>query len=321
MGKRWLQGVISVLIKIQMYFFGMVIRLCLRLGIIRQVARLGVKLVNSPRLKRRAFGKYTPSEHDVVVCTFSKSGTNWSMQIVTQVAAYGAAEFEHIHDIVPWAEAQALPYIVRLDEPTYELAATGLRAVKTHLAADYVPYNERTKYITVIRNPRDVIVSAWYFIRTLMPMVNDLPLEDFIEMHLAGDTIFGVWSHHTAGYWNWRDRSNVLILFYEEMRQDLAATVGKIAGHMEVRLTAEQTARIVEKSSFSYMQNIDHRFAPDIPGLTRNPGKPVMMRAGKSDAGKHELTPDQVTRIDQAIIRQLREIGSDFPYADRYMAN
>lgn len=321
MGRRLLHGVISILMKIQMIVFGAIVRLFIRLGIIRKVAALGAKLANAPRIKRKAFRKYTPREHDVMVCTYSKSGTNWTLQIVTQIAAYGEAEFGHIHDIVPWAEVQMLPYIVRLDEPTYKLAATGLRAVKTHLESDYVPYNERTRYITVIRNPRDVIVSAWHFTRTLMPMIKNLALEDFIEMHLAGDTIFGVWSQHTAGYWSWRDRPNVLILFYEDMRRDLEGTVRKVAGRMGAHLTDEQIEKVVEKSSFSYMQNIDHKFAPDIPGLTRDPGKPVMMRAGKSDAGEGELTPDQMTRIDQVIIRQLQEIGSDFPYADRYMAN
>ena len=319
MGKKLLRGAIGVLIKVLIFVSGVFFQCCIRLGIIRQVAALGAKLGNSPRSKRRIFRKYTPGEHDIMVCTFSKSGTNWTLQIVTQVAAYGEAEFEHIHDIVPWAEAQLLPYIVRLNEPTYELAATGLRAVKTHMEAEYVPYNEQAKYITVIRNPRDVIVSAWHFNRNLLPIVKDLSLEDFIDMHLAGHTIFGVWSQHTAGYWDWRDRSNVLVLFYEDMRRDLEGTVRKIAGFMGVDLTAGQFARVVEKSSFQYMQNVDQKFAPDIPGMTRNSGQPIMMRAGKSGAGKDELTPEQAARIDQAIIGQLREIGSDFPYAERYM--
>jgi len=319
MGKRLLRGAISALIKVVMFVSMVIFRCCIWLGIIRQVAALGAKLGNSPRSKRRIFRKYTPGEHDVMVCTFSKSGTNWTLQIVTQIAAYGEAEFDHIHDIVPWAEAQMLPYIVRLDEPTYKLAATGLRAVKTHMEAEYVPYNEKAKYITVIRNPRDVIVSAWHFTRNLMPIVKGLMLDDFIDMHLAGHTIFGVWSQHTAGYWKWRDRSNVLVLFYEDMRRDLEGTVRKIAGFMGVDLAPGHYASVVEKSSFQYMQNIDHKFAPDIPGLTRNSGKPIMMRAGKSDTGNDELTPEQVARIDQVIIRQLREIGSDFPYAERYM--
>ena len=123
----------------------------------------------------------------------------------------------------------------------------------------------------------------------------------------------------SSDLWNWRHRPNVLVLFYEDMRHDLEGTVRKVAEHMGVRLTDEQIEKVVEKSSFSYMQNIDHKFAPDIPGLARNPGKPVMMRAGKANAGNGELTPEQISRIDQAIIRQLQEIGSDFPYVERYV--
>src|SRR5215471_4515279 len=47
------------------------------------------------------FPNYEPGEHDVLVCAYFKSGTNWTMQIATQIAYRGAAEFEHIHDLVP----------------------------------------------------------------------------------------------------------------------------------------------------------------------------------------------------------------------------
>src|SRR5579871_97376 len=46
------------------------------------------------------FGDYQPTAHDVFACVYFKSGTNWLMQIATQIVNRGQAEFEHIHDIV-----------------------------------------------------------------------------------------------------------------------------------------------------------------------------------------------------------------------------
>ena len=34
---------------------------------------------------------YVPTEHDVFVCSYFKSGTNWTMQIATQIAYRGRA--------------------------------------------------------------------------------------------------------------------------------------------------------------------------------------------------------------------------------------
>ncbi len=56
----------------------------------------------------RFLGKFPedcrPAEHDVLICSYFKSGTNWTMQIAVQVAYRGRAEFEHIHELVPWPE-------------------------------------------------------------------------------------------------------------------------------------------------------------------------------------------------------------------------
>lgn len=49
------------------------------------------------------FEKYEPAPYDVFICSYFKSGTNWIMQI----AYRGAAQFAHIHDLVPWPDIAA----------------------------------------------------------------------------------------------------------------------------------------------------------------------------------------------------------------------
>src|SRR5581483_3718563 len=38
------------------------------------------------------FGDYQPTAHDVFACVYFKSGTNWLMQIATQIVNRGRAE-------------------------------------------------------------------------------------------------------------------------------------------------------------------------------------------------------------------------------------
>lgn len=52
--------------------------------------RIGQSIMGSETIKTRAFEGYTPASHDVFVCTYSKSGTYWMLQIVTQIAGRDA---------------------------------------------------------------------------------------------------------------------------------------------------------------------------------------------------------------------------------------
>jgi Sulfotransferase domain len=107
-----------------------------------------------PRLLSRGMARmmdsvetYVPNAHDVLVGSYFKSGTNWTMQIVAQIAHRGHAEFEHIHDIVPWLELpERYGYAVPLaDERTWSCSPTGLRAVKTHLPFSKLSYTPEAR--------------------------------------------------------------------------------------------------------------------------------------------------------------------------------
>ena len=50
------------------------------------------------------FPSYAPRPEDVFICSYFKSGTNWTMQMAVQIAHRGRAEFEHIHNLVAWPD-------------------------------------------------------------------------------------------------------------------------------------------------------------------------------------------------------------------------
>src|SRR5262245_20716765 len=55
------------------------------------------------------FGDYRPSAGDVFVCAYFKSGTTWTLQMATQVAFRGQADFANIHHVVPWPDVPMPP--------------------------------------------------------------------------------------------------------------------------------------------------------------------------------------------------------------------
>ncbi|MBC8170848.1 MAG: sulfotransferase domain-containing protein, partial [Anaerolineae bacterium] len=208
-----------------------------------------------------AFGKYQPNEHDVVICTFFKSGTNWAMQIAHQITWRGAAEYEHIHDFIPWPDAFSKKYTIDINDPTpQQLAPTGMRVIKTHLNLEFVPYNEQARYITIMRDPKDIFVSSYHFFHALglSPMIPNL--KTWLDVYLTPDfMVGGSWARYVAGYWEQRQRPNMLILSYKTMKQDLRGTVDQIAKFMGVELTPAEFEGVCEKSTFKYMKAIDKK--------------------------------------------------------------
>lgn len=259
------------------------------------------------------FPSYVPSVHDVFVCSYFKSGTNWTMQVAVQIAYRGRGEFAHIHDLVPWPDmAPRARYAVPLDDDGPRCSApTGLRVIKTHLSTAHVPYSPEARYVCVVRDPKDVFVSGYHFTRAhvgmLMPSV-----ADWLAATLSPDTPLGSWAEHLAGYWRLRDRPNVLFLTYESMRADLPGTVDRIAALMGVALSPDERAAVIERSSFAYMKTIGAKF--EAPGAPWADPRGSMMRRGERGTAGELLSANDQRRVDDYWRAELARMQCDFPF-------
>ncbi len=265
------------------------------------------------------FGDYRPSRHDVVVCTFPKCGTNWTMQIAYQIAMRGRGEFRHIHDVIPWPDFARQDLIVPLsDDSARQAAPTGLRVIKTHLEWERVPYTPDARYICILRDPKDAFVSNYLFVRDVMfgPLMPAVPV--WLRIFFSDAAPFN-WSEHLHGYWKDRHLPNLLILTFEEMKQDLAAAVQRIAEFMDVELTPDEFAAVCEQSSFAYMKGMDEKFKPPALSPWSSPNR-QMIRHGVSGGSAELLSPAQQGFIDTTCKAELTRLGSNFAY-DRMWGN
>jgi hypothetical protein len=268
---------------------------------------------------KNPFRGYVSGKQDVFVMTYAKSGTNWMMQIAWQLIHHGKGEFEHIHSVVPWPDAVLLSptmknYAIPLEQATeWQTAPERKRVIKTHLNWELVPYSEDARYIAVIRDPKDVFVSSYFFLRDTalhhaMPSVDTM-----YNIFLAGKSFLGgSWAVNAAGYWAQRNRRNVLVISFASMKGDLEGTVRRVAEFLDIHVSDDVIQEVCRKSSFEYMKSIDDRFAPFQNAPWHRPS--AMMRKGKQGASSELLTLERQREIDAVCIAELQRLGSDLPY-------
>ncbi len=290
-----------------------------KMGKAKRFLKIMAWLGRNPSVQRSIFGKFVPDERDTFAAVFTKSGTNMLMQTMLQIAWLGEAEFEHIHDLVPWPEFAVKSCVAPLEHKGRAMESpTGLRVIKAHTSSQYIPYREKSTYVTVIRDPKEVCVSGFFFILPVMGVAEHITLDEWVELFLSEDCPIGSWARHTDSFWRWRDRPNVLVLTFNEMKTDIKTCTKRIADIMGVKLSPEQFARVLEQNKFSYMQAQDSKFAPPLFPLVDHSKSPKMVRSGKSGNSGELLSRAQQAAIDKYFMAELERLGSDFPYRELF---
>jgi hypothetical protein len=263
---------------------------------------------------RNAFKQYIPTQNDIIVACLSRSGTHWMMQIALQIAYLGQADYDYIYDIVVWPDF--LPGIsIKLTDPPPP-SPTGLRVIKCHTPAQWVTVNDAAKYITVIRDPKEVLVSMYHWAPQAFAFLGlqTGPPESWVEKFLKKQIPGGWWAEHTASWWALRDKPNVCVITFNDLKADTSREIDRISAFLGVELSTEQRQNVIEKSSFAYMKAINHKFSP----IIGNTDAIDIIRKGDTRTGNELFTQAQLARVDAYCRRELQRLGSDFPYDELF---
>jgi aryl sulfotransferase len=272
-------------------------------------------------VRTNPFRGYTPGAQDVFVMTYAKSGTNWAMQIAHQLIYHGRGEFDHLHDIVPWPDTAAMGgflkrYAIPLDQASHwQASPERKRVIKTHFNWELLPYSEHAHYIAVIRDPKDVLVSNYLFVRDSLYGAAMPSIDTWFKLFLTPDFVLGgSWAVNAAGYWAQRRRPNVLILSFKALKRDLKAAVVTVADFLSIRVSDDVIAEVCRKSTFEYMKQIDHKFR--IGKMTPWLPEGAMIRRGMQGGSSELLSPECQRQLDAHFMAELKRLGSDLPYEE-----
>lgn len=193
----------------------------------------------------------------VWLASYPKSGNTW-LRFMLYAYMFGPpAESIHV--------AQRIPDIHR--EVPGQLPPAEIELIKTHfkLSDEHPRINETTRAIHIVRNPRDVVLSALNYrkltgqgsrvftegnyIRSFIKAQGDL---DWLRLG------FGTWIEH-ARTWRSTEKFPVLALRYEDLKANPASGLRAMIEFLDIELDESRIEQAVQASSFDTMRAMEIR--------------------------------------------------------------
>lgn len=137
------------------------------------------------------------------------------------------------------------------------------RMMKHHLIFEKSPYHPEAKYLVVMRNPFDTVVSFYHQCladHVKMGMRADATFGEFFEEFMIGRVLFGSFFDYVLSWYAHRGDSNVCLLYYENLKENPAREILSVAEFLDqsiaerLRADAGLLDHIVEVTSFKYMK-------------------------------------------------------------------
>lgn len=186
---------------------------------------------------------------DVYVCSLIKCGSSW-MQTIVWLLTHGldyeanqtvdrnelVVDFDHITlirtaqkrlDELLKSSSKVLDRTAAVKQAWNEsMTLKSPRVMKTHNPVYFLPndiWSKGAKVIYVCRNPKDMVVSEYHFMRNFFQ--TNFAIDDIINGMVNDSWFFAPRFDHVLNYWNVRHLPNVLFVAYEDLVNDSFSSI------------------------------------------------------------------------------------------------
>ncbi|KAM3912454.1 sulfotransferase 1C4-like [Leptodactylus fuscus] len=254
-------------------------------------------------------------EGDILLDTYPKSGTTWMQEIIDLIMHNGDEQIcrrAPIHQRIPFIE------LLHLMQPGIEEVnlMPSPRVLKSHLPVHLVPpsfWEHNCKVIYVARNPRDTAISYYHFDQMLQFHPETGSWEDYLERFMKGDVGWGSWYDHVKGFWEQKEKRNILYVFFEDLKKTPAQEIVKVARFLGKDLHEETVSKIVRLTSFQNMRQNPMANYSSFPKEILDQSMAKFMRKGKVGDWKTKFTVLQNEQFEEDYGRQMAGCSLKFP--------
>lgn len=185
---------------------------------------------------------------DTFVVSYPRSGNTWTRFLIANLIYPDEnVSFANIEKLIP-DYLQSNRTLKRTPRP---------RIIKTHEYFD-IRY---PKTVYIVRDPRDVALSAYNFRRKYRDIEDAFPLERFVDDFVTGvrsSETWGTWAENVASWiYTRRYSKNFLFLRYEDMITDTTAELSRIATFFGIEPEAARLQKAIEQSSSDRMRELE----------------------------------------------------------------
>ena len=241
-----------------------------------KIVRAPVREVRSRVFDSARWANYRPRDDDIIIATYSKCGTTWMQRIVCMLV-FKSADRRPVWDLSPWPDMRLFGPIE--DTWAQAQAMTHRRFFKSHLPYHALPVYEGAKFIHVARDGRDAAMSLYNHFARFTPaahqMLDDVSLSDpkfgnpyppsaddpggffhaWIEDGGAQGDPDTSFFHVENSYWSARRDANMLLVHYNDLKQDREGEMRRIAEFLNIDIPESRWPALVDAASFEAMKN------------------------------------------------------------------
>jgi glycosyltransferase involved in cell wall biosynthesis len=240
---------------------------------------------------------------DLFLVGYFRSGSTWSRFLFGNfIHQNETITFTNLHRLVP-----------SIDESPDRLLRRWPRILKSHECFD--PRYPRVIY--VVRDPRDVAVSFYFYNLKVRVIPNGYPMDEFVSRFVAANIVpyadrVGCWQDHVLSWVRLREGApGFRLVRYEDLLVDPAKELMKLAPMLGIDATPARIERAIALSSASSMQSLEQKQSRQW-GTTKNSRQDIpFVREAKAGGWRSKLSGTAVRTIEQAWGTTMKALGYD----------
>lgn len=237
---------------------------------------------------------------DVFLVSYPKSGNTWTRFLIANlVYPEKNPDFSNINRLLPDLEEMSKRDLGRAPRP---------RILKSHQYFD----PRYPKVIYIVRDPRDVVLSEYYFDIKRRAIADDYPLPQFVLRFVRGELNhpYGTWGENAATwFYTRRGDPRFLLVKYEALQSEAMEEMGRIASFLGISTAPERLAYAIEQSSADRMRELEKKQSHLWSSTRETRQDKPFIRSAKAGGWKAELSDASVAEIESAWGGLMRDLG------------